>query len=316
MKTIKATLSLLLLGSASAIAADLPSIKSVTAAVPTPIWTGFYAGLNAGGTWTNNNNIRYSVIPGYMNSLLKSAPYQEALLSLSGIVDYPINQPANFIGGGQIGYNFQIGNDAIIGVEADIQGIPGGDSTNRSLFKIFNYTYTATATGLVTPATTYTSYTASKSIDYIGTVRGRVGLLARPTWQIYGSGGLAYGNVNLSSFVWQEVSIPASDEFGPGNSDYSATRVGWTAGGGIEWMSFSNWSLKAEYLYYNLGSVQLYGGQTAWVWNGKQTVPGVAIGDIGLTTNFMSKTTFSGNIIRAGINYHFNLASAPVVAKF
>jgi len=60
MKTIKAAASVLLLSSASAFAADLPSIKSAPAPTPTPMWTGFYAGLNAGGTWEDNNTLHAS----------------------------------------------------------------------------------------------------------------------------------------------------------------------------------------------------------------------------------------------------------------
>jgi outer membrane immunogenic protein len=62
MKILKAAMYLLLMSCVSAIAADLPSIKSTPVAAPAPMWTGFYAGLNAGGTWANNNKVNHSRI--------------------------------------------------------------------------------------------------------------------------------------------------------------------------------------------------------------------------------------------------------------
>ena len=92
---------------------------------------------------------------------------------------------------------------------------------------------------------------------------------------------------------------------------FSGTRVGWTAGGGLEWLFAPNWSVKAEYLYYDLGSVTsnltltqinllAVGGPAPW---------GVA--------GVRSTTRFNGNIVRAGLNYHFNLwGPGPVVARY
>jgi outer membrane immunogenic protein len=84
-------------------------------------------------------------------------------------------------------------------------------------------------------------------------------------------------------------------------------RVGWTAGGGLEWLFAPNWSLKVEYLYYDLGRVsyalfplQQFGGF------------GTVLDTVGAS---QSSTRFSGNIVRAGLNYHFTFP-APVVAKY
>ena len=78
----------------------------------------------------------------------------------------------------------------------------------------------------------------------------------------------------------------------------------------------SNWSAKAEYLYYDLGSVNTYNGQLVRVWNNHQTVSGITAGDIACSSVSQSKVNFNGNIARVGVNYHFNLASMPVVAKY
>jgi outer membrane immunogenic protein len=297
-------------------AADLPSIKSAPVTASAPIWTGFYAGLNAGGSWENSNSVHFSNFPAYANPVLKSAPYQMAIISIFGNENVSTSNHLGFIGGGQIGYNHQAYEKVIFGVETDIQGITGQGGGTTSSYNVLKYTYTATATGSVTPATAYTLYAASKSVDYVGTVRGKIGYLATPNIELYGTGGLAYGGVRTRSFSWQQLSIPSTDEIGPGSSSYDGTKVGWTAGGGIEWMFSSNWSVKAEYLYYDLGSVNTYNGQLVRVWNNHQTVSGITAGDIACTSVSQSKVSFNGNIARAGVNYHFNIGSTPVVAKY
>ena len=130
MKTIKAAISILLFSSLSAIAADLPSIKSAPIAAPAPIWTGFYAGLNAGGVWNNNNNVNIYTWPtkpliGYFTT---SAPLNGGISSGSSL---------GFIGGGQVGYNLQaalVGFNFVVGLEADFQGLANSKNTRQSPF--------------------------------------------------------------------------------------------------------------------------------------------------------------------------------------
>ncbi len=84
--------------------------------------------------------------------------------------------------------------------------------------------------------------------------------------------------------------------------------TGWTAGGGVEWMFMQNWSAKLEYLYYDLGTANY------------QLSP--MIGTLAPATNaFVHASTvsarYNGNVVRAGVNYHFNWGSpAPVLAKY
>ena len=85
----------------------------------------------------------------------------------------------------------------------------------------------------------------------------------------------------------------------------SSTHVGWTAGGGLEWMFAHNWSAKVEYLYYDLGSVSIGG-------------PLQLYSPLG-TGRGASQTTaqFDGHVVRAALNYHFGSAApAPVLAKY
>ncbi|MEF3366003.1 outer membrane beta-barrel protein [Methylocystis sp. 9N] len=301
MKKILAAMALALTAG-TAVAADLPHYKAPLPPPPPPppLWTGFYVGLNAGGTWGNSNNITTSAwgltnngSPGGTEALPFSAALANSTLGTNN---------SGFIGGGQIGYNWQFYNSFVAGVEADIQGIAG--NSNRVSSVAFGNT---TINGPL-----LSSATGSKALDYLGTVRGRLGWLFTPTLLIYGTGGLAYGGVNVNSSIWQQFTVnPLGNVGNPYFSagTFSDTRVGWTAGGGVEWMFWPNWSAKVEYLYYDLGNVTFSQGVLA----NANTGPGV-----GLFTAVapVTRTRFSGNIVRAGLNYHFNWGAPPVVAKY
>ena len=115
------------------------------------------------------------------------------------------------------------------------------------------------------------------SLPWFGTVRGRAGYLVTPTLLLYGTAGFAYGGV---------------DAF-----QRSDTCTGWTAGGGVEWLFAPHWSAKVEYLYVDLDSSGINGAYTGWQL-GNNDHPQL-------------------NVVRAGLNYHFNFAApAPVVAKY
>jgi outer membrane immunogenic protein len=278
MKKFAISVAALAISTGSALAADLPSRKAAPILPPppppAPIWTGFYVGLNAGGTWADSSATVTSL------PLLPGAEVLAGLASggLSG------NSSGGFIGGGQIGYNYQFYNNFVIGVEADIQGL--AKSSGNGQLNTF-----------VNPV--WTNVSVNGSLDYFGTVRGRLGWLFTPTLLIYGTGGFAYGGVTLNSSVYQSFGNVA----GLGSSSFSDTLTGWTAGGGVEWMFLPNWSAKVEYLRYDLGTVN----QTA-------IVSQVGVPYMGTTT----RARIEGNVVRAGLNYHFNwgAAPAPVLAKY
>ena len=146
---------------APAMAADM----YVKAPAPYPyLWNGFYAGLNAGyadeqSTFTTAANptsdIALGVIPGVSEGL--------AALSSGRITT---NNGMGFIGGGQVGYNMQLGKLWMVGLEADIQGKTG--TSNGSV-----------AAGQVVIGVPVTSIqTVGASTDWLGTVRGRFGIAA------------------------------------------------------------------------------------------------------------------------------------------
>jgi len=263
----------------SALAADLPSKKAPVAAPPVMSWTGFYVGANAGGAWSGNNSGNLQVYGG------------TPALSVIPVGRQVSNSYGGFLGGGQVGYNYQLMQSFVIGAEADIQGMAGSAGTA-------NFTGASSANGV-----TYTTIgKTSSNLQYIGTVRGRVGYLVMPTLLAYGTAGFAYGGV--SSNVW--LATGGTDSSGGGGSlSYSNTQAGWTAGGGLEWMFLPNWSAKAEYLYYSLSNGYASTGVT-------DTTSGSGYWGYGVGAS----RSYNGNIVRAGVNYHFNFAPAPVVAKY
>jgi outer membrane immunogenic protein len=309
MKKITLSALALTVSAGSAFAADLPSRKAAPVyAPPPPMWTGFYAGLNAGGIFGNNSAPNTTTWNVYRNA--GNADYASAAL-LSGSAFS--NGNGGFIGGGQIGYNWQIpfgGAGFVSGIEADIQGIAGSGSTG-SRWSAAN-TSDVLSVPPADPITLLSNQQGKANLQYIGTVRGRLGYLVMPTLLVYGTGGLAYGGVsiNMTNFQsWTATNSSGNDAVIAGSGAYANTQVGWTAGGGLEWMFMQNWSAKVEYLYYDLGRVS---GSFVNTWSGLGSNAGVS--DVESVTNFSART--SGNIVRAGVNYHFNFGAAPVVAKY
>ena len=291
----------------SAIAADLPSKKEpAVAPVVMPVWAGGYVGLNAGATFANNS-APHAQTWNVAQSASNAGNALTAMLTGSGAGNAG---NAGFIGGGQIGYNWQAayrGYTFITGIEADIQGVAGSGG-NASRWTTVNTDYQGQ------PVTLLSNQKGAANVSYIGTVRGRVGIAVMPTLMIYGTGGLAYGGVNANvqnAQYWVTTGGPKTgyNSVILGGNSYSNTQVGWTAGGGLEWMFMPNWSAKAEYLYYDLGKVS---GSAVNNYYGT----GGFTGHAGMqnVTNYTARA--SGNIARLGVNYHLNLASAPVIAKF
>ena len=280
--------------SGSAMAADLPSHKSIPGDVSsaTSAWRGAYAGLNVGGTWGNFNSTNTSIWP---TKSLDGYWTTSALLA-GGLAT---GGASGFIGGGQVGYNWQLDASNIsllAGVEADIQGVASNKGSGQNPMSAVALSFTGHS-----QFATYSNVASNNYLSYIGTARGRIGFLATPTLLLYGTGGLAYGQTNLSLNQFQQFGIAV----GWSNSTSSDTQIGWTAGGGLEWMFLPNWSTKVEYLYYDLGNQSTQNQFVSFSPSGAQWTYG----------SYASRQ-FNGNIVRAGLNYHFNFTSTPVAAAY
>ena len=259
--------------STGALAADLPERMYTKAPAISPIvyeWTGFYIGGNVGWGWLDDRGDPFCTDPtGALNG-----PGCDILPG--GHV-----RGNGVIGGGQVGYNWQV-NNIVYGLEADIQG--------ADINGTFNFHGPITFVG---GGANVATFVAHERLDWLGTVRPRVGFLVTPQALLYATGGLAYGGGSVDqnvSYVSPAVQFPSSTSF---------TKLGWTAGGGLEWkLAPSNWSAKLEALYYDLGSVSTAGG----------SVP------VGFDA-YMGGKVFNvrGVIARAGIDYHFG---GPAPAKY
>jgi outer membrane immunogenic protein len=277
---------------------------------PPPMWTGFYLGANAGGTWSSSNTVNTSAIPGPCDTTsLLTFLFCDIVPNFSAtsaaLANFSVSHNnGGFIGGGQGGYNYQFVPNWVAGFEADIQGVAG--STGSVTFSGILGNSALPGVPVLERAT------VSRQVDWLGTLRGRFGWLVTPTFLIYGTGGLAYGGVsattNITQAVMNDPFALASPYFSSGN--LNNVRVGWTAGGGAEWMFLPNWSVKVEYLYYSLGSVSFQLSPLV------DTVPFFVVpGGVRSSAFAQSSTRFNGNIVRAGLNYHF-WWPAPVVAKY
>ena len=272
------------------------STRMVVKAPPPALltWTGGYVGVNAG----------------YLDSVGRTntdAPFSFADSRGAGdagnLANTATNQfnhgPNGFIGGVQAGYNYQFSPSFVAGLEADIQG-----TTLRR-----DYSAISTASAGTGPfASTWTTTTAvSNRLDYLGTVRARVGVTPAPNVLLYSTGGLAYGGVRSST----QINFANNGNADPGATagSFSGTRFGWSAGGGIEWMFAPNWTAKLEYLYYDLGSVSYPTGGYA---TDLTPTTFAGFGVVSLAPN--TTTRFEGNIARVGLNYKFG--GGPAVAKY
>lgn len=245
---------------------SITETSSVVAA--TTNWCGLYAGVNGGYTWANATT---NVIP---------LPEPAELPPGDGNI-----QPATLsvpmsgeIIGVQIGYSWQLNlyPQTYLGLETDLnwsslKGSATGNAVGNAVehLEVFNNVLSA-----------------QQQVRWVGSLRGRIGYSPIHPLLIYGTGGLVYGSMKEMADV---NFIPG----GYGDGEYpiakSLTRIGWTAGCGMEWTFTQNWSVKLEYLYYNLGS-------TSGVAN--PVVP-----------NAPFQTQYKWNnpaqLLRLGLNYHF-----------
>jgi outer membrane immunogenic protein len=177
----------------AALAADLPAKAPAPAYfAPSFGWSGFYIGLNGGYGWGN-------------------ASFSDPIIGSFG------DKATGWLGGGTIGYNYQIGS-WVFGLEGDV---------DYSAIKASDTTVCGTAGCQVRN-------------DWLGTARGRIGYAGWGNWLPYITGGAAYGDIKFTN---------------PVGASETQNKLGWTLGAGVEYAFMGAWSIKAEYLYVDLGSM-------------------------------------------------------------
>jgi outer membrane immunogenic protein len=251
-------------------AADMPTKTPVYKAAPAimaPGWAGWYIGVNAGwvGSGRNISNTGTDNNGGGLGAMLAAGAIP-ASVSLNN---------NGFIGGAQIGYNWQVAN-WVYGLEADFDGASAKSST----------TAVFPGSSVFFPLST----TYNRQLDWLATFRGRIGITAAPAFLLYATGGLAVGNTKIgNAFICAACVPPASTEPSTVNQT-SNTSAGWTVGAGLEWMFAPQWSLKAEYLYVDLGS---HSSTITFTYGAPNT------------STLTSTVRDTENVVRGGINYHF-----------
>ncbi|MCJ2057284.1 porin family protein [Methylobacterium sp. J-048] len=275
MKTLLASLAAFTALTAAASAADLPR-RAAPPPIFTPIpvftWTGAYFGINAGYAFdaSSNSTSSFGIPAAFATTGTATANFSQR------------NQEG-FSGGGQVGYNYQFtpGSGVVVGIEADAQYLDFGRSRNNALI-----TGGQLAQGLYV-----TDPRGLSSLDFFGTVRGRIGY-AFDRVLVYGTGGFAYGSGS------------ADRSFG-GFAGNDSFRTGYAVGGGMEYAlpvdSFLNFfrssavTVKVEGLYVNIDRNTR--NQGAFVINAASNVP-VAYSAIGRRDDEFA-------VVRAGLNYKF-----------
>lgn len=260
-------------------AADLPSTKAPPVP-PAPVftWTGPYAGLNIG--WGGANT-------GWVDGIAFASP----TLAPTGVAWSRSSPDASgVIGGAQVGYNYQFpGTGFVVGLETDFNGAD----------------VNATSMAIGSPVTGTNVFPVVRSyegLSWFGTVRGRLGYAVLPNLLIFGTGGFAYGHVTNS------FQIGFTNGFFDGAA-HSGVNTGWAAGGGVEWAFWPNLSLRAEYLYVDLGDSHT-------LWDGacgcnppKPPTPPVPPTPLAPAAFIAAQSgaPYGFHTARLGLNYHFNL---------
>lgn len=265
MQRIAALLLALVLGASVAQAQDRPFN-----------WTGLYVGAHLGHGWADwSGKLEYDPGTGPMDVFNKDP---SAAISGKG-----------WNGGGQIGFNKQFGN-LVLGVEVD--GSWGGADGD--------------GTFIIDPdgdkKTDYTWRIKTK-VDAFGTARVRAGIANGPLL-LYATGGLAFArtsaDLTVTGFPPQGFTPPETTAVGSATENH----LGWALGGGAEWNIGGGWSLKAEYLYLNLGSVDYRMKGTAYPSKAPCAGP-ISSGCSFPHTTDSFNADLDMHVVRAGLNYRF-----------
>jgi outer membrane immunogenic protein len=245
MKRIVLAFALTIGAASAALAADLPVPPPVYKELPAVYnWTGFYIGGNLGAGWNGG---------GF------SDPIGNTL---------SLNPSTMFLGGGQVGFNYQFNNGLLIGAEADFDWLSNTGSSSNTVV-------------LANPTTVPTGSTASVTVNtrWLTTVTGRLGY----AWDrvlFYGKGGGAWIGSNNPALTIDGAPVAISTS----NSNW-----GFAGGFGVEWAFWGNWSTRLEYDFVGL--------------NQSFTLPASA-GGLPAGDQFNGNTR-NIQLVNVGINYKF-----------
>jgi opacity protein-like surface antigen/hemolysin activation/secretion protein len=275
-------------------------------APPAAFASGFYAGLDAGYVWDARPSVTSVGAPVARNlddAMFLTDGVEAAAASATGVSRVRAN---GALGGGQAGYNYVLGN-YLLGLEADLQG---AGATGRGVFSRSDVPFWIAGS----PAgVTSTAISTQKTLDWFGTLRARAGFLVTPSILAYATGGLAFGGLTSVNQI-AHLTTGVNDFQSLGSvSHLSASRPGWTIGGGLEWEFAPQMSVKAEYLYYDLGGIGQVRGSVADSATQREAASGSGTPPPVYSSNLASVATSlraAGQIARIGLNYRFDPSAA------
>ncbi|OJW61469.1 MAG: hypothetical protein BGO65_10695 [Afipia sp. 64-13] len=268
--------------------AQAPARAQANAGSPAYNWTGFYAGVNVGHGF-GDQTAGFAGGDPYIQESTSGSGFPPGTQIPSGTAN-----AKGAIGGIQFGYNFQTAPQWVVGVEADFNGLDL-KGTADSTFRL----------GMGLGASQIVGLVANEKADWFGTIRARIGWVPEEKLLVYGTGGLAYGQIR------QSVVFNAPPNFSGGSGTYgvgfqcsatgldcfvgssSRTAVGYAAGAGLEYAISRNVTLRAEYLYVNLGKTST---------RASAVTPQIPYAPASFVANFGD---FDFNVVRAGLNYRF-----------
>jgi outer membrane immunogenic protein len=242
-------------------AADMPVKAPMAPAVIPYSWTGFYVGANVGYTWGAWDASASQII--FDPSTTHNAKVNGAL------------------GGLQLGYNWQAGS-WVYGLEGDIQITGAKDTDNWSIaglppvVVLTDFLPGPAGGGTIT-------FTNEWKLPWFATFRGRLGITPMPMLLLYATGGLAVAESKYA-MTFSQPGAPVSRRFYSLSDD--TTRIGFAVGAGVEKAFDRHWSVKAEYLYIDLGT---------------RTINTVDIDGVPFQVSYKIRD----HIARLGVNYKF-----------
>jgi len=269
-------------------------------------WSGWYGGVNVGYGWGRPSaDFTGDGLSDYWTTGTgpgAGTEFIENLMAYAYNLDPefdPFSQPlvysqsstaSGVTGGVQLGHNWQVGSNWLIGLETDLQLSDIGGGTE----------YVEPDKG---PEGVRLGASSSQRLDWFGTARARVGYLPDERLLVFGTGGLAYGQTRSAASVsvigdtgWSfDGPTWATKMVCPGHTtcfagESSRVTAGWSAGGGLEYALSPRITIKAEYLHVDLGRQKVH-----------LTAQSPAVGDAFINVGFKS----AYDVVRLGMNYRF-----------
>jgi outer membrane immunogenic protein len=266
-------------------AADMP-LKAPPPAAPVMYnWTGFYIGGHIGGAWADRNgNDRFD-------------PDHRCMWGDWGRFCFDDNghgrNNGNFIVGGQVGFNYQVGQ-WVWGVEGQISAITNQNDDDDCGF----FTWDGGGRDHL--------FRCRNRGDWVATIAARLGVTFGQTgnWLLYMKGGAAFADgradIRLRDDCPPAWSFCNRDNFAFNNNN--DTRTGWMIGAGIEYGAWGNWSWKLEYNFMDFGN------------DNRRFDHVITSCTCNIRHDF--DNDFQVSVVKFGLNYRFGAAAAPVAARY